>query len=86
MAWSRSRISSWSVSQRDATDRNARLRRAGGVVSGSPARSRAHVRRPLQRREPAELGAEFVGGGVGQAVHLVRGRGAGLHRAGAGEP
>ena len=41
--------------------------------------------RALQRREPTELGAQLVGCGVGEAVHLVRGRGAGLHCAAASQ-
>ena len=40
----------------------------------------------LQCREPAELGAQFVGCGVGQAVHLVRSRGARLDRSPASQP
>ena len=80
-----SRISSWSASHRDATARNAIFAAPDGVMT-SPARRRAHVRARCSVVSAAQLGAQFVGCGVGEAVHLVRGRGPGFHRAGPGDP
>jgi hypothetical protein len=84
MARDSSRISSWSESHRDATAQRD-LRRAGWCQGVANAQTSACAS-PLQRGEPAQLGAEFVRGGVGEAVHLIRGRGLGLHGTVARDP
>ena len=79
------RASSSRARQRRATlaiDRLAALAGGHRRFAGTPPLGDGDL---LAHRQPGQLGADRVGGGVAQAVELVRRRGAGFHRPGAGD-